>query len=352
MAKSLFGGRKADTSLPAAPTASFAALFDPDAEQWSLIDLDDIEVRAQSRTEFDADSLAELAQSIADIGQAVPVMVRRAEPGADKPYVLVAGERRCRALRLLGREQVRAIIRTMDESNAAAIQAAENIHRENLSQIEQARMVDAMVKKLGTAEAAAKHFGKSPGWVSQQVMLLNLPAVAQSVVDSNISADIAVIAAVASVERTAGAEAAARSVEKIKTAPKGKAREVAREAARAAKAPKAAPAAPKARKALKPIEHLREFLCDMDHAPELDEITAWISELSPDALRDITAHLQAHHGHGAQQRLAPGAEVLRGIEDARFASWGLGAAALVAWVHGVAGRPFDLADVLTTALQA
>lgn len=362
MAKSLFGGRKADALIPASNPASFAALFDPDAEQWSMLDLDDIEIQKQSREVFDEDSIAELARSIESIGQAVPVMVRRAAAGAEKPYILVAGERRCRALRLLGKTQVRAIIRTLDALEAAAIQAAENIHRENLTQMEQARMVAQMVETLGSAEAAARHFGKSPGWVSQQTMLLNLPPVTQRIVDENVSADLAVIAAVATVERTSGPEAAAQSVEKIKAAPKGKARDIAREAAREAKSKpssagngKAASVAPadNARRTLaaSPVDRLATFLVQPRKSPaEKEEIDQWLADLSGADLEAIRAHLRGFYANGERDRMNPGPAFMRGIEDGVFSAWGRGSVAAVAWLHGVAGRPFDEGDILLAAL--
>ncbi|CAZ90400.1 Plasmid partitioning protein parB [Thiomonas arsenitoxydans] len=368
MAKSLFGGRKADALIPASNPASFAAMFDPNADQWSLLDLDDIEIRAQSRQEFDAESIAELARSIADIGQAVPVIVRRAEAGAALPYVLVAGERRCRALRELGREQVRAVIRTISDTDAAAIQAAENIHRENLSQMDQARMVAQMAETLGSAEAAARHFGKSPGWVSQQMMLLNLPPVAQTVVDDNLSSDLAVIAAVSTVERQSGATAAAEVVRQLKAAPKGKAREVARSAARTAKDAKGREGA---RAALvkpagvdtsagragagdesgevDPVMVLHVYLLRIERDRSREGVNAWLRSLPEGRADAISAHLRAYYAQGEHCCLKPAETLVKFVRDGVFSGWGKQGAAMVAWVNGLAGRPFDVIDILLSA---
>ncbi|OZB55736.1 MAG: hypothetical protein B7X43_00045 [Thiomonas sp. 15-63-373] len=368
MAKTLFGGRKADALIPASNPASFAAMFDPNADQWSLIDLDDIEIRAQSRQEFDAESIAELARSIADIGQAVPVIVRRADADAAQPYVLVAGERRCRALRELGRDQVRAVIRTMSDIDAAAIQAAENIHRENLSQMDQARMVAQVIEKLGSAEAAARHFGKSAGWVSQQTMLLNLPPVAQTVVDDNLSSDLAVIAAVSTVERQSGATAAAEVVKQLKAAPKGKAREVARSAARTAKdtkgregtrAAKAKPAQVDASAhgedtgdeggAVDPVMVMHVYLLRIEHYKDREGVDAWLRSLPDGRAEAISAHLRAYYAQGEHCRLNPAEKLVKFVRDGVFSGWGKQGAAMVAWVNGLAGRPFDVIDILLSA---
>lgn len=359
MAKSLFGGRKADALIPTSNPASFAALFDPNADQWSLLDLDDIEIRAQSRQEFDADSIAELARSIADIGQAVPVIVRRAGEGEALPYVLVAGERRCRALRELGRAQVRAVIRTISDTDAAAIQAAENIHRENLSQMDQARMVAQMVEKLGSAEAAARHFGKSAGWVSQQTMLLHLPPVAQTVVDENLSSDLAVIAAVSTVERASGADAASEVIEQIRAAPKSKAREVARGAARKAKEAKATDVERKARAQpaaagdasaeVDPVIVLDAYLLRMPEDENRGGVDAWLRGLPDRRADDIGKHLREYYAYGEHCRLNPGATLVKHLREGIFTGWGRQGAAAVAWLHGLAGRPFDVADIILIA---
>lgn len=367
MAKTAFprksAAAEAAPSIPLSNPGSFAAMFDPNAEAWSLIDLDDIEIRPQHRTEFNDDSLRELASSIDACGQIDPMVVRRATAGAAKPYVLVTGERRYRALRLLGRSQGRAVLRTLTDQEADAIQAAENIHRENLSQMDQARMVDKAVRDLGSVEAAARHFGKSAGWVSQQTMLLTLPAVTQRIVDENVSSDLAVIGAVASVEKKSGPEAAAAVVHKIKAADgKSAKRDIARNAAQKAKAeasakkpagrtaPKTAARPAKAPPKLDPLQLLGQYMAGHTKAPERDAVQTWVDELDDSVRIVIDRALLSNHAAGKNDRLNPGPTFVKSLDDGRFTSFGKGAAYSVAWLHGLVDRQYDLVDVLHGAL--
>jgi ParB family chromosome partitioning protein len=127
----------------------------------------------QPRTHFDEEALAALAASIESSGVVQPLLVR---PLPDGSYELVAGERRWRAARQAGLERVPAVVR--DQAEAERLQAAliENMVREDLNPVEEARACDALVRDLGlTKEELARRVGRSRPAVSNLIRLLELP---------------------------------------------------------------------------------------------------------------------------------------------------------------------------------
>ena len=127
----------------------------------------------QPRTRFDPASITSLAASIADAGIVQPVIVR---PLADGRYELIAGERRWRAAREAGVQTVPAIIR--DEAEAGRLQTAliENVAREGLNPVDEARACAALVEDLGLSkEELARRLGRSRSAISNLVRLLDLP---------------------------------------------------------------------------------------------------------------------------------------------------------------------------------
>src|SRR3954447_1913932 len=127
----------------------------------------------QPRTRFDAASIASLAASIADAGMVQPLIVR---PLGDGRYELTAGERRWRAAREAGIQTVPAIIR--DEAEAERLQTAliENMVREDLSPVDEARACAALVEDLGLSkEDVGRRIGRSRSAVSNLIRLLSLP---------------------------------------------------------------------------------------------------------------------------------------------------------------------------------
>jgi ParB family chromosome partitioning protein len=127
----------------------------------------------QPRTNFDAEALAALSASIETSGVVQPLLVR---PLADGSYELVAGERRWRAARHAGLEKVPAVIR--DQADADRLQAAliENMVREDLNPVEEARACSALVEELGlTKEELARRVGRSRPSISNLIRLLELP---------------------------------------------------------------------------------------------------------------------------------------------------------------------------------
>jgi ParB family transcriptional regulator, chromosome partitioning protein len=128
---------------------------------------------SQPRTQFDPASISSLARSIADAGIVQPLIVRPLPSGR---YELIAGERRWRAAREAGVQTVPAIVR--DEAVAGRLQTAliENMAREDLSPVDEARACAALVEDLGLSkEELARRLGRSRSAISNLIRLLDLP---------------------------------------------------------------------------------------------------------------------------------------------------------------------------------
>lgn len=179
--------------------AGIDALFADTGAQYSLIPLNMIEVKAQIRETFEDEenTLHDLAESIKARGVLQPILLR---PTADG-YELVAGERRYRASRLAGLEQIPAYIRELTDEEADDAQLAENIHRKNLTQIEEAKKIQRDLDRLGTVEAVLEKHQKSRPWLSKMLSLLNLPEQAKRLVAEDVSADVEVINTVKTIEK-------------------------------------------------------------------------------------------------------------------------------------------------------
>jgi ParB family transcriptional regulator, chromosome partitioning protein len=127
----------------------------------------------QPRRRFDEEALAALAASLAERGMQQPVLVR---PKAGGMYELVAGERRWRAARIAGLDSIPALIRAREDGEALEAALIENMAREDLNPIEEARACAALVEELGlTREEVGRRLGRSRVAVSNLVRLLDLP---------------------------------------------------------------------------------------------------------------------------------------------------------------------------------
>jgi ParB family transcriptional regulator, chromosome partitioning protein len=127
----------------------------------------------QPRRHFDQDALKALAGSLGERGVLQPVLVRP-RPGGS--YELVAGERRWRAARIAGLERIPAIVREREDAEALEAALVENMAREDLNPIEEARACAALVEELGlTREDVGRRVGRSRVAVSNLVRLLDLP---------------------------------------------------------------------------------------------------------------------------------------------------------------------------------
>jgi ParB family transcriptional regulator, chromosome partitioning protein len=127
----------------------------------------------QPRGAFDEDSLLALAGSIRTQGVLQPVLVR---PLANGRYELIAGERRWRASRLAELESIPAIVRRHDNAASLEVALVENMAREDLNPVEEARACAALVEELGlTREEVGIRVGRSRVAVSNLIRLLDLP---------------------------------------------------------------------------------------------------------------------------------------------------------------------------------
>ena len=127
----------------------------------------------QPRRTFNAGSLQALADSLAERGVLQPVLVR---PLAGGTYELIAGERRWRASQLAGQETVPAVVRPHDDRESLELALIENMAREDLNPIEEARACALLTDELGlTREELGRRVGRSRVAVSNLIRLLDLP---------------------------------------------------------------------------------------------------------------------------------------------------------------------------------
>ncbi len=132
--------------------------------------------RYQPRVEFNEESLDELAESIREHGLIQPITVRKINEG----YEIIAGERRFRACKKIGYYEVPCVVMSADELETAQMALVENIQRENLSAVEEAKAyVEIMRQASCTQEELAKRMGKSQSTIANKIRLLNLPEVIQ-----------------------------------------------------------------------------------------------------------------------------------------------------------------------------
>ena len=136
----------------------------------------------QPRTKMDAASLAELALSIKEQGVMQPILVRPVDGGR---FEIVAGERRWRAAQQAGLRDIPALVKNVPDRSALAVALIENIQREDLNPLEEAKGLQRLIDEFGlTHEAAAKAVGRSRSAVSNLLRLNALaPPVQEYVLD-------------------------------------------------------------------------------------------------------------------------------------------------------------------------
>ena len=129
--------------------------------------------RDQPRKTFSDDAIAALADSIREHGVLQPILVRPISSGG---YQIVAGERRWRAARMLGLDEIPVTIRELSDSDAMQIAIIENLQRENLNPVEEACGYSELIEKYGmTQEKVAKMVGRSRSAIANSVRMLELP---------------------------------------------------------------------------------------------------------------------------------------------------------------------------------
>ncbi len=132
----------------------------------------------QPRTQFDAESLEELASSIRQLGVIQPITVRKRN--SDGKYLIISGERRWRAAQMAGLEVLPAYIREVDDENLHAMALVENIQRQDLNAIEIALGMQRLIEECHlTQDALSEKVGKKRSTVTNYMRLLKLPSEVQ-----------------------------------------------------------------------------------------------------------------------------------------------------------------------------
>lgn len=153
-----------------------------DTKHEEIVELDINELRPnpyQPRTIFDEGSLKELAESIKENGVFQPIIVKKSIKG----YDVIAGERRLRASKLAGKKTIPAIIRQISDEKMAEIALLENLQRENLNPLEEAKAYKSLIEKLNlTQEQLAQKVSKSRSHITNMLGLLRLPGEVQDMV--------------------------------------------------------------------------------------------------------------------------------------------------------------------------
>ena len=138
-----------------------------------MISITDIQKNPyQPRKEFDREKLDELAQSIKENGVIQPIIVRQSPVIG---YEILAGERRYRASLLAGLTSIPAVVKQLSDQEMMVQSIIENLQRENLNPIEEARAYESLVEKGFTHAEIANKMGKSRPYISNSIRLLSLP---------------------------------------------------------------------------------------------------------------------------------------------------------------------------------
>lgn len=173
--KRLGRGLDALLSKPAAASSS-SGVTEVTGDKLRNIPLDVLQRgQYQPRVDMRQDTLEDLASSIRSQGVVQPIVVRPLAGGGSKRYEIVAGERRWRAAQMAGLEDIPAVVRDVPDEAAIAMALIENIQRENLNPVEEARALDRLIREFDlTHQAAAEAVGRSRAAVSNLLRLLDL----------------------------------------------------------------------------------------------------------------------------------------------------------------------------------
>ena len=147
------------------------------------LNIDDIRPNPyQPRQIFDQQALTELAHSIKENGVFQPIIVKKSIKG----YEVIAGERRLRASKIVGNKTIPAIIRQLNDEKMAEIALLENLQRENLNALEEAKAYKKLIEQLNiTQEELAKKVSKSRSHVTNIIGILRLPKEVQELIAEN-----------------------------------------------------------------------------------------------------------------------------------------------------------------------
>ena len=129
--------------------------------------------KEQPRKAFDKEKLDALTSSISEIGVILPIIVTKKESGR---YMIIAGERRWRAAKAAGLKKIPSIIKNYEEKEAAEVALIENLQREDLNPIEEAKGYKSLIDGFSmTQEEISKRVGKSRSAITNSLRILNLP---------------------------------------------------------------------------------------------------------------------------------------------------------------------------------
>lgn len=178
-------------ALPDVPAPEPAAVSAPPAEEapgeGRLFHVAVDRLRAgvhQPRTDFDEENLAELADSVGRHGVLQPILIRRTAGGS---YEIVAGERRWRAARLAGLDEVPVLLIEAAEERALELAVIENLQRSDLNPMEEAAAFASMMERFHlTQEEVAERVGKDRSTVANYIRLLRLPPAVQESVAAGL----------------------------------------------------------------------------------------------------------------------------------------------------------------------
>ncbi len=150
----------------------------------TMLKISDVEPnRGQARKQFDETALLELADSIGKHGILQPIAVRKKANGY---YEIIAGERRWRASKIAGLNEIPALVKEIDDRTASELSLIENLQRANLNAVEEAYGYRDLMEKFDlTQEEAAERVGKSRASVANILRLLKLPKSVLSLVESD-----------------------------------------------------------------------------------------------------------------------------------------------------------------------
>lgn len=158
-------------------------IFEEEAQEIMTLPITKVEPRKeQPRERFDEAALEELSESIAQFGLIQPIVVRRLDTGY---YQIIAGERRWRASRMAGLKEVPVRVIEADDRRTAELALVENLQREDLNPIEEARGYKTLIEVYGmTQEEAAKSVGRSRPAITNSMRLLSLSEDVLSLVET------------------------------------------------------------------------------------------------------------------------------------------------------------------------
>ncbi len=184
---------------------------------FSFISAEDIHILPQQRDademETEEQKIDELAESIKAEGLIAPIVLVL-DKANDGSWRLICGERRVRACALIGHNPIEAMCyESLTDEQIERIQFAENTHRLNLSQINEAKVLKRDIHNLGSIEAVMDFRKKSRSWISKRLSILELPKETTRLLTESITADLEVINTVKQIEKINPEVAAATVIE-------------------------------------------------------------------------------------------------------------------------------------------